>query len=389
MNVESKNVDSEPIIPRCACCTTDYRSSAGESDNVQPPGQREYVERWVTGMISTPSGNVPVVGTSLDFADRMGSWKARWGIGRMDYRVDPGLYAVGRPDAESPVLVTANYKLTFDTLRSRLGGLDAWILVLDTKGINVWCAAGKGTFGTLELIKRVSEVRLAGVVSGRKLILPQLGAAGISAHLVEKLCGFRVVYGPVRASDLTEFLERGMKATPEMRRIRFTFHDRAVLIPVEIVPALKYLAGIALALALLSGLGPGGYGVERIVHRGPVEGALFICGFLAGSAFTPLFLPWLPGRAFSLKGAWSGMVLMLVITACDVLTKAMIFENTLSTVAWMLIIPATASFAGMNFTGASTYTSLSGVKKEIRVAVPLQAAFATVGIILWIVACFV
>lgn len=69
----------------------------------------------------------------------------------MGYTIDPGLYALGNPDESSPVLVTANYKLTFDRLRQSLPKLDAWVLVLDTKGINVWCAAGKGTFGTGEV----------------------------------------------------------------------------------------------------------------------------------------------------------------------------------------------------------------------------------------------
>ena len=98
----------------------------------------------------------------------------RWGIGRMLYRVEPGLYAVGRPDPQSPVLVSANYKLSFDRLRRQLGGWDAWILVLDTKGVNVWCAAGKGTFGTDELVGRVESCRLAEVVAHRRLIVPQL-----------------------------------------------------------------------------------------------------------------------------------------------------------------------------------------------------------------------
>jgi len=49
--------------------------------------------------------------------DRVGSWKARWNIGRMNYLVTPGLYRIGDPDSLSPVLVTANYKMTVDSLR--------------------------------------------------------------------------------------------------------------------------------------------------------------------------------------------------------------------------------------------------------------------------------
>ena len=75
--------------------------------------------------------------TELTVSDILGTWKARWGINRMNYKVEPGLYCIGKPDSNSPVLVTANYKMSFDMLRKELNGIDAWILVLDTKGINV------------------------------------------------------------------------------------------------------------------------------------------------------------------------------------------------------------------------------------------------------------
>src|SRR4030066_353544 len=98
--------------------------------------------------------------TILSFRDIFNGWKVRWGINRMDYKVNPGLYRIGNPCNSAPVLVTANYKLTFDSLRKELTGMDVWILVIDTKGVNVWCAAGKGTFGTEELIHRIADTKL-------------------------------------------------------------------------------------------------------------------------------------------------------------------------------------------------------------------------------------
>ena len=136
----------------------------------------------MTGTVSTPAGSVPQVSSELHWRDHWGAIKARWGVGRMDYAIDPGLYALGNPDRESPVLVSANYKMSFDELRSSLPGRDLWILVLDTKGINVWCAAGKGTFGTEELVRRIESSGLKEIVSHRSIILPQLGAPGVAAH---------------------------------------------------------------------------------------------------------------------------------------------------------------------------------------------------------------
>jgi acetyl-CoA decarbonylase/synthase complex subunit gamma len=57
--------------------------------------------------------------------------------------------------------------------------------------------------------------------------------------------------------------------------------------------------------------------------------------------------------------------------------------------AWGLLIPVTTSFAAMNFTGSTTYTSLSGVRQEMRIAVPVQAAVATLGVVLWVAGRFV
>ena len=114
------------------------------------------------------------VTTKLTRKDILGAWAARWGINRNNYMIEPGLYAVGTPHKESPVLVSSNYKFTFDVLRKELKGIDVWIMILDTKGINVWCAAGKGTFSTEEIINRMKETKLARVVSSKTLILPQL-----------------------------------------------------------------------------------------------------------------------------------------------------------------------------------------------------------------------
>ena len=173
-------------------------ASCPAADSEFPPTPPRLDQPFVTGSVEGPSGKIPLVSSALTRRDRWGSIKARWGVGRMDYAVDPGLYALGSPDEASPVLVTANYKMSFDRLREALPGRNGWILVLDTKGINVWCAAGKGTFGTEELLRRIAAAGLKDVVKHRDLILPQLGAPGVSAHLVRKAVGLQ---GPLRADS--------------------------------------------------------------------------------------------------------------------------------------------------------------------------------------------
>lgn len=340
---------------------------------------------WIVGEVSTPVGTVPRVASRLNGADRLGALRVRLGLGRMRYAVEPGLYAVGSPTAVSPVFVSANYKLSFDHLRRELQGIDGWIMVIDTKGINVWCAAGKGTFGTEEIVRRIEITRLSEIVSHRRIVVPQLGAPGVAAHEVTRHSSFRVIYGPVRARDIPEFLDAGMTTSQDMRRVHFNMGDRLVLVPMELVQWSPYAFFITAVLFLLTGLGRNGYVFAGTT--GGREALLFFLAFLAGGALVPAFLPWLPGRALSWKGMVMGLLLAVALAIVGVIPSAGI-AGQLGTAAWLLLMPAIGAFMAMNFTGATTYTSLSGVKKEMRFAVPSQRAAAVLGFALWMIARF-
>jgi hypothetical protein len=341
-------------------------------------------QRFIVGAVETPVGPVPQVSSRLEPRDRGGAIKARWGVGRMDYAIDPGLYALGVPDRESPVLVSANYKLSFDVLRSALPGRNLWILVLDTKGINVWCAAGKGSFGTEELVGRIESSGLGKIVGHRSLILPQLGAPGVAAHTVKKLSGFGVRYGPVEARDLPAYLDAGCKATEAMRLKTFPLKDRAVLIPIELVMTMKPALIIMPLLFLIGGIGgPAGFW-ENAVTYGSFAVIAFLCAVVAGTVLNPLLLPYLPGRAFSTKGLWLGAATALVVLLSLQRYDPELWAGRLGILSWSLIIPAVTAYLAMNFTGASTYTSLSGVNREMRWALPLEIGMGLGGLVLWI-----
>jgi len=334
-------------------------------------------------VIETPAGPVPVVGATLRLRDHVGTARVRLGFGRMRYTVAPGLYALGNPDRQSPVLVTANYKLSFDHLRRACDGLNAWVLVLDTGGVNVWCAAGKGSFGTDELAHRVAETCVDMVVDHRRLILPQLGAPGVAARLVERRTGFEVVWGPVMAEDLPAFLAAGLSATPEMRRKRFGLYERALVVPVELSSAAGSLLLAALAVVVVGGLaGSRGFQAGALTEaaRG---GVVLLIAALAGLVGVPLLLPWLPGRAFSVKGAvFGGVMTALALSWRAGGDPGWLLR--LGDVAWLIMGTALSAFLAMNFTGSSTFTSLSGVRREVRLAVPLQVTAVIVGLALWL-----
>lgn len=331
---------------------------------------------------------MPQVSSSLTRKDYWGLVKVRWGVGRMRYRVDPGLYGLGQPDPGSPVFVTANYKLSFDRLRKALPWRNVWILVLDTDGINVWCAAGKGTFGTKELVARIDSSGLNEVVTHRTLILPQLAAPGVSAHQVKSLSGFKVIYGPICAKDLPAFLDSGLKATPEMRRKTFSLFERIALIPIELVSALKAALIVIPVLFVLSGLsGPKDFW-SNTWFFGRFSAEALLGAIVAGTVLTPMLLPWLPGRAFSLKGLSLGLLSALALTLSRGFDLG-IGSDRFEVLAWFLLVPAVTSYLAMNFTGASTYTSLSGVKKEMHWALPMQIGAAFIGFSLWLTSRFI
>jgi hypothetical protein len=196
-----------------------------------------------------------------------------------------------------------------------------------------------------------------------------------------------------------------MKATKEMRAVNFGIKDRAVLVPLEFVGTLRYILAIIAAYIVFKFTG-----VDFINLRDTVA---FSGAFVMASIIVPVFLPWIPGRAFSLKGFFSGIVWVFVMTVWNLLPQNIISNgiNTASakivgvsyldllklylgrswlsflllTLAYLMIIPAISTFFALNFTGSSTYTSLSGVKKEMKITMPYFISALSVGAALLVI----
>jgi len=351
--------------------------------------QIKFIPVKTTGnLVMSKSTAVLQTNTEISFHDRLGGLRVRWDIGRNDYRVESGLYACGNPDTASPVLVTANYKLTFDSVRKELFGMDVWILVLDTKGVNVWCAAGKGTFGTDELLRKIKDTDLARIVTHRDLILPQLGASGVSAWKVTEASGFRVHFGPVYARDLSEYLKEGMKKTETMSRVTFNLGERMAVAPVEVAHAWKALL-LTIPIAVLLSLPTGtGFSSRVFFYLLSLTGGIF-----AGTILFPALLPFLPFRAFSVKGAVLGF-LWTALSAFVAFFPAIFSGGAslpvspslpadfilLALSGAFLTIPL-VSFLSMNFTGASTFTCQTGAELEVKIGLPVMIGMVAAGII--------
>jgi CO dehydrogenase/acetyl-CoA synthase delta subunit len=307
--------------------------------------------------------------STITFANRLDHLLARWGVNRGGHRVEPGLYRLGNPGPDSRVFASANYTLSFDAVRAALIGIDAYILVLDTKGINVWCAAGKGTFGSGELVHRIAVTDLADVVRHRRIIVPQLGAPGVSWPEVLRRSGFAVEYGPVRAHDLPDYLRAGT-ATPSMREVQFTLRDRIVLTPVELVHVALPATIAAVVLWFLAGF--------------PAALAA-VAAALTGTVLFPILLPFVPTHDFSTKGfILGGLVAVPFALLYGGNTALPMWARAVAAIMPLFLIPAVTAYLALNFTGSTTFTSRTGVRQEIFRYVPVMACMAGAGIFLGI-----
>ena len=212
---------------------------------------------------------------------------------RIPYKFRTGLYAVGHPGADSPVLVTGNFDLTVRRLVKAIDGkVNVWVLVADSAGINVWCAAGGGNFTAEKVIAALKSSHLDKVVNHHALILPQLCANGVDGWRIRKETGWGVHWGPVRADDVPTYLAAKRKKTDAMRWVRFPLKDRLEMVTVTL----------------------GFYGLLILLPVFIFWRHLFwpITFSLVGlSYFYAVALPWLPGR----DGLYKSMPLALITLA--------------------------------------------------------------------------
>ena len=343
------------------------------------------IRHALDGQLETPIGKIDILTTRLQTKDYKSNIGVRLGIGRDNYKVPTGIYAIGQPNSESPVLVTANYKLTIDKLRIMLEGLNLWILVIDTQGVNVWCAAGKGTFSTEEIIFRIQKSKLKKLVTHNQLILPQLGAPGVSAFQITKYTGFKVVYGPIYAKDIKEFINNDYKATKEMRRVGFNLKERITVTPIEAVMAAKYIPIIYIFFVIMQFIG-GEQSINQVLWSGLLNTLPYIIAIMIGTIIFPILLPILPFRMFSMKAGVLGIIWSLVVI---LFSENFHFDNSsIISISNLLMLTSIISFLGMSFTGSTTFTSLSGVKKEIKLSVPVMIVSTIIGISLMTIKSF-
>jgi ubiquinone/menaquinone biosynthesis C-methylase UbiE len=193
-------------------------------------------------------------------------------------KVEPGLYRVGEPDRKSPVLVTGNFDLTVRrVVRALDGKVDCWLLVADSSGINVWCAAGGGYFTADKVIAAVRASGVQEVVDHHALILPQLCANGVDGQRIRKELHWGVHWGPARAEDIPAYLASSRQKTDAMRWVTFPLKSRLEMVLVTL----------------------GFYGLLILVPVALFWRNMFwpvSFSMIGLSFFYAVTMPWLPGR---------------------------------------------------------------------------------------------
>ena len=123
-------------------------------------------------------------------------------------QVSPGLYEIGKPGPQSPLLVTTNFSLTYFSVAGEVegSGIPAWLLIADAEGMSVLTAWAAGKFDADRIAKSVSTTGVPNKINHKKIIIPGY-VASISGDLEESLPGWQVLVGPREAIGIPSFLK--------------------------------------------------------------------------------------------------------------------------------------------------------------------------------------
>ena len=275
--------------------------------------------------------------------------------------IDPGIYKSGNPTESSPIIVTANYEFTYIKVMRDLKGIDAWVLCVDSNGINVWCAARGNDFGNNQLIEAVEATGIERLTNKKTLILPQLSAGGVATPELQKKSKdfpFRVVYGPVWSKDLPEFLEKRPARKPDrMKLAKFTLkhrfrgfitHTTFLLRKIFLLP----LIGLFLVFLILNSL--------NLFAKLWWVGELLLWIVTANFIITFIYPLANFTRRFILKGIFFGTLNIFILGIISFLFhKSIIF--TLFNLSFFLWV---SFFSTMSLSGYTMATSPSEIQEE-------------------------
>ncbi|MCG3216267.1 MAG: 4Fe-4S binding protein, partial [Candidatus Heimdallarchaeota archaeon] len=281
-----------------------------------------------------------------------------------------GYQRVGKPDKDSPVLLTCNFHLTILRLKKATIGLNYHLLIANSKGINVWCAATGDSLNNHSVISVIKTSGIENKVNHKKIILPQLAAPGVESKVIQKSVGWKILWGPVDAKDIPEFIESNYEKTDEMKQVEFRFVQR-----IEMA-----IMWIFLAAAVLMPI----WGPLFKLEAAFLLGQICLIYFLALISF-PIFEKIFQKetekkRAFFTLGNLLVFLINLIYASIGVVLYAIVYQKDYS---WILLRWCIVSFllvllVNMELKGSSpTYKSDSHADKLYDVEVDLEKCKGT------------
>ncbi len=293
----------------------------------------------------------------VDYLLAFAEWVNAFGNARA---IEPGLYFTGdAPDPSSPVLVSCNYHLSVFLLWRSLRGRNVRVLVIDTRGINVWCSAGKGRFDAAEILRGVDRCgRTRLTVEGHlRLVLPKLSLSGVRLAAL-RAAGVEPVIGPIYRHDLPRFLDEGAHRDRRDDKYRFNLRDRLFILVPSVAQFTLYMTLPALLL----------WGWNHWFPSFPAWTPVAY-GLGLSILYVTLF-PWLPSRQFALKGLFTAGIALAALSAWWLLRGTW---DTWTFVFSAVLMTSLGLWFGLYFTGNSGVSNYSLVKREIVRWLPAAA----------------
>lgn len=128
---------------------------------------------------------------------------------RKPMAVDQKIYEINNPGAESAVLITTNFSLTYFMVSGEVESskIPAWLLVMDVEGQSVLTAWAAGKFVPELIANYVRKSGISEKISKKKLIIPGY-VSQLQGELEDELGeGWEVIVGPREAGDVPKFLK--------------------------------------------------------------------------------------------------------------------------------------------------------------------------------------
>jgi 2-polyprenyl-3-methyl-5-hydroxy-6-metoxy-1,4-benzoquinol methylase len=296
--------------------------------------------------------------------------------------IEPGIYQSGNPHEKSPIIVTANYEFTYIKVMRDLKGIDAWVLCVDSNGINVWCAARGNDFGNMQLLEAIDATGIKNITQKKTLLLPQLSAGGVAIPQLPKNSEkfpFRVKYGPVWSKSIPRFLnEKPAKKPDKMKLAKFTLYHRirAGLTHVSFLLRKIFILPL-IALVLL-------FSVLTWFNKLWWVGELSLWIITANLTLALLFPISRFTRRFLFKGTFFGIINMVLLGGLSFL-----IHNNIYYVLWQLGFYFWITFfSTMSFSGYSMSTSPREIQEEYpifnllnKILVVLSIVFLSLGFV--------